>query len=308
MRIVKKIPIDRILSKIYNDFGFEDIEESTVVEWTGDVLSQLDVFKSYEERVAFIEVKNHQAKLPNDIISILRIARNNRYSKDSCTSTSCIKECLCDKKEKVEEPTQEMVMWRDCTGRLILPHGVEAVYYTPDFKVDHLFWSWIDSDLYTSSFSYIKPADDAFKSAIVCEQFKEGKDRLYNPTNDEYSIVGDSIRVSFKEGQIALAYLAQPLDINTGYPLIPDDISVINAITNYILFMYCRKMDIIGRDGYKERYKTAEEDYQWYLSQAKNKLYAPYGVDEFQKITEQRYSFLPNVGKFSYKNPRVNRK
>lgn len=304
MRIIKKIPIDRIFSKIYQDFGLEDIEESTIVEWAGDVLSHIEIDKTYVERVAFIEVKNHQIELPNDLIGLLRVARNNRWEKPqkNCTVTKEeVKEMGCEipvvENNEIVPCVQNIPVLLNCRGELVTPYGV--AYYRPNFKVDHDYYVWTGSNTYRDYFTLVRPSSNSFKAALICEIEKEKKDRIYSSVEDEYQIIdGKYLRFSFREGQVAVAYLAQAIDLKSGYPLIPDDISVIKAITHYILYMYCRKMHIIGREGYKEKYKEAEADYQWYISQAQNKLFAPHGIDEFQAMTEQRYSFLPNIYKY----------
>lgn len=301
MRIINKIPINRILSKVYADFGLEEIEESTLIEWTGDVLSHLEIQKAYAERVTFVEIKNHQAQLPPHIISILRVAKNTKFQAKTCFNQSELDTLGCSDPTVVEgELTpcmNNLPLLTCCNSLTILPCG--EVYRKPMISFEYPYYSWIDSDSYRNQFVTIGASTDAFKTGLICELGKDQQTKIYNNREDEYQIVESKyIRTNFKTGQLAIAYLAQPVDILTGYPLVPDDISVISAITNYILFMYCRKMHILGRPGYKEKYKEAEADYQWYLSQAKNKLYFPHGVDEFQKFTEARFSFLPNI----YKN------
>ena len=74
-----------------------------------------------------------------------------------------------------------------------------------------------------------------FLGSLVAEETSTG---LYNSSSDEYTIAGGfpnmNLRFSFKEGQIALAYLRTVIDPETQYPVIPDDIKFITAITYYI--------------------------------------------------------------------------
>lgn len=300
MRIIKRVSIDRIFSKVYNDYGLEDIDESTIVEWVGDVLSHLEVEKAYTEKVSFLEIKNHQAELPSHIISILKVARNMKFNPKTCCTQEDLEDLGCGTPiiENCElSPCLENLPLISCCDRYTeFPCG--QVHRKPNFNFNYDYYSWISSDMYTSQFKTIRGSHDAFKTGLICEIDKDKNSRVYNTSIDEYQLVdGRYIRVNFKDGQLAIAYLSQAVDTETGYPLIPDDISVISAITNYVLFMYCRKMHIAGRPGMKEKYKEAEADYQWYLSQAKNKLYFPHGEDEFQKLTNQRFAFIPNIYK-----------
>ena len=56
----------------------------------------------------------------------------------------------------------------------------------------------------------------------------------------------------------------------------------------------------LGREGYADKYKQAESDYNWYINQAKNKLFGPYGIDDFQDLLEQNKQLIPNLSR--YKN------
>lgn len=69
----------------------------------------------------------------------------------------------------------------------------------------------------------------------------------YLDVQDEYTLVGDKIRTSFKEGSIAISYYRQKVDEETGYPLIPDDYSIITAITMYITMKYMGRLWYMGR-------------------------------------------------------------
>lgn len=299
MRITKKTTVDRIISKVYNDFGLDEIDESVIIEWIGDVLAQLDIHKAYQERVAFLEVKNHEAEIPDDMISLREVSINNNYNPDS-ENYECKDYCKCDCKEAIGEEEsisceEEVTMFRDCRGRLVIPEGYERVYFTTNFKLSPKNPYIGSTDFYgkNNCFTKIKASDNVYKSLKICDDSSECVKSLYSPNQEEFSVIGNNFRFSFKEGQVVVSYLSQPIDIETGYPLIPDDISIISAITNYILFMYCRKMHIIGRDGYKEKYQEAEKDYNWYLSQAKNKLYGLYGEDEHDKFTESYLKIIP---------------
>lgn len=65
----------------------------------------------------------------------------------------------------------------------------------------------------------------------------EDSQGLYNDTtysNDEYTVIQDQLRFSFKEGLVAVAYIRTKVDIETGYPMIPDDESAKAALITLI--------------------------------------------------------------------------
>ena len=87
-------------------------------------------------------------------------------------------------------------------------------------------------------------------------------------------------------------------DEKTGYPLIPDDYSIITAITMYITMKYMGRLWYMGREGYADKYQKSEQDWQWYCKQAGNKQMMPHGVDQFQNFTESRNQLLPSKNRY----------
>jgi len=77
-------------------------------------------------------------------------------------------------------------------------------------------------------------------------------------------------------------------------PMIPDDVSVVNAITYYITWKFMQRMYFSGREGYAEKMQYAEKQWGWYCKQSVNKTMMPHGVDEHQNLLEERYKMLPD--------------
>lgn len=115
----------------------------------------------------------------------------------------------------------------------------------------------------------------------------------------EYSVVqGKFLRFSFREGIVALAYTRQMVDPETGYPMIPDEISAITAITKYITMKLMERDYYAGRDGSQGRLQKAESDWQWYCKQAANQHFGLHGIDDFQDMLEQRQHMIPNLNHY----------
>ena len=93
--------LDRILSKVYRDLGIEEVSETDIVEWCGEALEAIGAITLYEEAVAFVEIENHQADLPNGLHSIIQVARNNLWTKKE-------KQELCPANVILDCTTQEM--------------------------------------------------------------------------------------------------------------------------------------------------------------------------------------------------------
>lgn len=292
--------LDRVLSKLYRDLGLEEISETDVVEWSGEALEFIGAVTLYEEAVAFIEVENHQADLPNGLHSIIQIARNNKWSKDN-------KDALCPANIITDCTTEELISNKDCgCSRSLTDYPVpldchgspltdyEVAYYRPYFDLQYEYYGWNNSNRYGQDYSPIRLANHTFFNSIVCEE----DSTIYHGSTDEYTIVEDKIRLSFKEGSIAVSYYRQKVDPDTGYPMIPDEVSVITAITMYITMKYMSRLWYMGREGYGDKYQKAESDWQWYCKQAGNKQMMLYGVDQHENFKDMRQQLIPKNNRY----------
>lgn len=95
-----------------------------------------------------------------------------------------------------------------------------------------------------------------------------------------------------------MAYYRQKLDSETGYPMIPDDISILNAIVYYVIWKYMARMWYLGREGYADKMKEAEQQWQWYCKQAGDKQMMLYGIDQHQNFTDGRFQLIPRKNKY----------
>lgn len=292
--------LDRILSKLYRDLGMEEISETDVIEWAGEALEGIGAITMYEEAVAFVEVSNHEADLPNGLHSIIQIARNNKWEKK--TKELCPANILCDcDTEEIQNdlcnPTPctscgNNPVVTDCQGHLV--GDFEIAYYRPYFDLQFEYFGWMKSHIYRKHYTPVRLSNHSFFNSIVCNE----DEHLYCGCTDEYTIAVNKLRFSFKEGSVAIAYTRQVVDPETGYPMIPDDYSVITAITMYITMKYMGRMWYLGREGYTDKYQKAEQDWQWYCKQAGNSMMKLFGEDEHQNFLESRFQLIPDHKKY----------
>lgn len=279
------VPIDRILSKIYRDLGLEEVSETDVIEWTAEALEAIGVISIYEEAIAFAEVKNHQTDVPCGLHSIIQIARDNEMT------------CGTEVKAVYNEfigvipPQEDKTGIYDCST-LLLP--LEQDYYRPYYDLKYEYEGWSNHTIHRR-YTPVRLSNHTFFNTVVLPE----DPAIYNSTVfDEYSIVHDKLRFSFKEGVVAIAYHRPMIDQKTGYPLVPDDFAVITAITMYITMKYMGRLWYMGREGYADKFQKAEVDWHWYCKQAGNALMAPYGEDDFQNILEGRKQMIPRHNKY----------
>lgn len=322
--------LDRILSKLYRDLGLEEISETDVVEWTGEALEGIGTVSLYEEAVAFIEVENHEADLPFGLHTIIQVARNNNWTKETK------QDCLCPANIKYDCTTEQIIqnpsgcgcggntpgnsettgavqqavngdyffnngkdyVFMDCHGHLIGDYDI--AYYRPYFDLQWEYSGWMGSKYYREAYTPIRLANHSFFGSVVMSEDMHGNS-LYGDTCssvDEYTISGDKIRTSFREGSIAISYYRQKLDPDTGYPMIPDDYSTITAITMYITMKYMGRMWYLGREGYGDKYQKAEVDWQWYCRQAGNQAMKIYGVDQHENFKDMNQRLIPQRNRY----------
>lgn len=295
--------MDRIFSKLSRDTNI-DFNEDDVVEQAGEALEFIGAIKSFEEYVAFIEVKNHQCAIPKGIHSIIQIARKHNWTPETCTP-KCITDSLCsedDSTPNVHKPDAsdsclypwDDAVWLDENGQPIVAY--DLAYYRPFFDLKAEYFGWHNSSYYRRNFTPVRLKTSSFFNSLVCTTDDDDDEgfRHHHGEKDEYTIIqGTTLRFNFKEGFIALAYNKQLLDESTGYPLIPDHISFITAITKYVILKNREKDFDSNRDGAKGRLDEAKQEWDWYCGQASNADKMISGVDEHQNFLDQRSYMLP---------------
>lgn len=281
----KYVSIDRIFAKYIREVN-NDFDEGDVIEWIGEALEFIGAIKMYDEAVLFADVKNHQCDLPKWLHAVIQVARNMQTD---CLSTSGI--CDSDVAESISDEVFQLfttskngVVWGD----------QEAPYYKSFFNLRCGYSAWCNSGLYAGAYKPVRLSTSTLFNSLVCET-----DCDYTSCVDSYQIIqGKTMRFSFKEGSVAIPYLRQVVDDETGYPLVPDNISYTTAITWYIKMKIAEKQMDNGREGAKGRAEYADTKWQWYCGQASNQDKMPYGIDQHQNLLDQRSYMLPRNGRY----------
>ena len=111
-----------------------------------------------------------------------------------------------------------------------------------------------------------------------------------------FDINEDYITFNSKTGTCCLAYYAYPIDKN-GFPLIPDETKVKEAITRSLIM----RLDYIGwRTGQitKEVYMDSKQEYEWYIASARGHLKTP-DLAQMESIKNQMIRLRPNNDQYS---------
>lgn len=290
MADLKFTSIDRVLAKVYRDLK-TDINESDAIEWIGEALDFLKVFPVMEQAVTFLKVENHEARLPNCLRFIYQVARNINWT----STDQAVEEITSSTESETESDpcTTEEGVPLNCQSGLTAG-SYDYAYYRPVFDLVWEYELWRNSLMYKQNFVPLRLSDHTFFNTVVASD--ERYSGLYDAAGEEYTIVGSTerkLRFSFEEGYVAISYLRDRLDSETGYPLIPDDVSFITAITYYVKWKLAEWYEWIGRQGAPNLAQDAERKWLKYARQAKNRAKRPETLDEYYNLMRQTYQITP---------------
>lgn len=280
----KFVSAGRILDRVNRDLGFQ-IDDATVLEWMGDVIDDIGVPMMYDESVALLEVSEHKAPMPDGCVSLIQIAKYDMPYESP-------KECV----EKIEEEVKEVDEDVTCCSGNPWP-GTERsgpTFLGPWLDLQFNYDIFCGLRQRTSAWKPVRLATHSFFDTVVCTL----PEQIYDDVNDEYTIKGNSLQFSFKEGLVLLAYLKWRLD-EDGFPMIPDDSSFINAVLAYIRYMYWqRKVDQEANRNNLNRLEMADRDYQWKVQQAANTAMKP-DLAQMENIAARKDYLLPQQFRWS---------
>lgn len=335
LRTTKYTSLDAVFVGLKR-LGFEDTNEKDIVEWSGQALELIGVINQYEDAVCFIDVKNHRASFPNGLHSIRQIARNGCHKPEIQRTAVTAQDILRQYKEQTTLPNYSLGNDPGCTycgisndpsqygytNQGLIPGNINTTafdfntyvpipidcfgepidemslaYYRPYFDLQYEYSPWTNSSIYQACFSPVHLATNSFFDTVD----NEVDGRIdHNGLRDEYSIVNkDTFKFSFKEGQIALAYTRAKLDEETGWPMMPDNASFLNACTYFNIWKMMEKEFYANRDGAEKRMDKAEQQWIWYCGQAGSDALMLKGEDEHQNFMDGRNQMIPKLNRYS---------
>lgn len=314
MNTLKYVTIDRIFSRVARDLKGTEINETDTIEWIGEALEFLEVPQILVEDVQFLKVKDYHAEMPDNLHLITQIAKHvdnpHIATEPECTpTTSPTQSCECPSEDMEVTSFNEVCMSGNSELENMPNEYVSAFLNSQEAQyldslalnkldLDWTYTIWTSSEYYRRNYTPVRLKTGTFFNSLVC---KEKDKSLYLTCDYEYTIVGTvekKLRFNFIEGDIAISYLKNSVDKETGYPLIPDQISYITAIVYYIKWKIAEMHDWAGREGWSTKADKTEAKWLKYCRQAKNHMKMPKTLDEYQNLLEQTHYLIPDHKKY----------
>ena len=285
---VKLTSIERVIAGLYRDLKpVVELSENDLIEWAGEALEQIGAYTQLEEKVASLEVDGYKAILPSGVHKVIQVAY--KYTEGSpsttpmlttaspcttCSDNGCDPEC----------PTCADVC--ETSAQLIQNAELFLQYYKPNsFRATGYYYDHYKPLRLTSgpfAIPHTSDCKDCTGISSTCDQ--------------EYSLDWPYIKTSFQKGFICVAYVGQALD-DRGFPLIPDEVSYVEAIKRYIIYKLKYSEFLQGQTP-PQVYGKLEEDWHWYCAQARSKATMPDTIDKLQNLTDQKNRLIPKVRRY----------
>jgi hypothetical protein len=133
----------------------------------------------------------------------------------------------------------------------------------------------------------------------LCDSALDPDLRRYETPADRGDVSGFSINpgyinVNFDEGEVAIAFLSIPVD-EEGFPLVPDDVSVREAVFRYIAMKLYYPRALAGKIP-QGMFQQMEYKWQWYCSQARAAMNMP-DLKTMESIKDTFTSLIPHIHK-----------
>lgn len=249
----------KVIAKVITDLDLQegDYKVSDFVEWVGEGLEEIGAFPSLitkvtgRENTPCLEINNYQAVLPGDFHTVIHVGYATsadgpfypmRYSTgvyDKNPSEVITSSTTDDTITSIVVADTDLVSLVMRLYDLTYPQALAKLAAEPDLK------SILSSLIYTNS-----PLSGV---------------NTYT-TDYTYVIVGDYIKTNQATGYLMVAYQAIPTDVE-GYPLIPNNVDFINALSWYVAMKYYYPKWTRGQIR-EEVYKDARRAWSYFSKKA----------------------------------------
>ena len=287
--IYKTTSIKRVLAKVMTD---NDIQEGTNrisdwVEWGSEALEKIGAFPSFinkitgKDGVPILQVVNYQTKLPCDFHRMIQVSFSTnvtgafypmRYATGSFDHGSVLNTTTTSTDDT--SPETSLTTLTMSLYDLTYAEAVAKLTAEPNIR------SQLNSIL----------------NQMEGSSTPSGIDEIDTTFDYTYVITPGYIKTNVATGYIMLAYQAIPTD-GDGYPLIPDDVSFLEAIYWYITMklLYPQWKQGSVRDGV---YFDARRSWNYYCKQAYGNALMP-NKDQLESIKNTWNRLIPEINEWN---------
>lgn len=337
---MKFTTVNRIISKLQRDLGLTDINEGDIIEWAGEALGFIKAPALFQQNVAFMKVAGFEVDTPSGFQSVLQIKRyrgkaktEEEFSEVPCSIKEDLEkfdcgetptatktdDCGCEKSGNAGYECKETKMlfggaittslkYCETITKPVCGTCATETAYRPYFDMRTNFVPLLSAPAYVNNFSPVALSEHVFFNTLVCKEIDQSP---YQNCEDEYTLVGDfgiKIRFSFKEGYIALAYIKNAIDEETGYPLVPDHTECLEAIGYYVQWKIAQRYAWSGREGYAYIANDKERLWLKYVKQARSDLRMPGTIDQMQNLLNTTHYLVPQQNVYENSFSRLGKK
>ena len=286
----KTISAKYVIRKVFRDLKPNDdnwIDDA--IEWIGEALEHIGVSGQLCRKDCVLKIVDHKAVLPADLYYINQVAVNNTIAPDTKVELATLTAKVTELKKAIEDAqaagqdySSTTSILHEINSRIVI---LESVYFKNESSLQPLQYG-------ASTFHKSMHCNNCVNETIYYE--------------DTYIIDCGYIKTSFVTGDICLSYMAFPTDEEC-YPLVPDNISFIEA-----MFWYIYKKLLLSNPNIKKNgitYENAEVQWKYYCTQARNEANYP-DIDRYESFLNQWVRLIPNISAhdkaFEHLNTREN--
>lgn len=267
------LTIDSILHDVKSYPFTENLSKREAAHQLADLIGLIGVVSPLTRKYYNVQISQYKGALPKDIMYIQGV--NNKGN--SCYNQGIPMRYATDIYQSVLHSDEAKA---ECLGTSVSSSNVSSIYppQTPVDTPEDLNW-----------------CQHVWAPATYSQDIPSGI------SENSYAINGASIDVSFDYGWVEIAYDAFTTD-EDGFPMVPDDPSFKQAYKYYLLRNAAEPAFYRG-DIQQYVYNNIEQQYNWYVGQAGNKLSMP-SMDQMQSWANGLIRIIPATEPFKdgYKN------
>lgn len=313
------------------DLAHEEIKPELLIRWATDCVRMINTDQQLRHRIGLFQVENSRVQLPNDFVMLCQAASNvfpDEYCDCSQDPDCCAKNN--NSRRTPKSRREDIVQWvqgtleKDCELEinLVCPdcHKTACECNTPVVEVDvDRVWEMAHPEIYYRHHTRIGrfgygPGPWSSYYTPKFKLMRYASNDYYNLKHvlggcpnvncpqciNEFIIDLPYIEVDFERGEILVSYLGKVLDEKGDY-MIPDHPDVFSAIfwhleSKWFWMEYRRtlKDNAIKSQELYRAHKTAEQNRELAIGQAKSKLELPAFAEFKNWLDNNYYKRIPN--------------